>query len=335
MAKEKTSQQSISIDAIVIDAGTQLRANTIDSVVAEYQSMCESNKSTWPFDSPLVVFSIGDNQFILADGFHRYMGACAAGRASVKCEVHKGSTRDAIQYALSANARHGLRRSNEDKRKAVETALADTEWSKLSSRAVADLCGVSNDFVSKIRKELDTKKSDKMSSDDSAESASAANRSTSRSASHESANSNDLASTDKSCEESTAESDSELQDSTAEDTPKCHSASIVKDSLERDVPEQLRDAYSVANEITAAIRDLDAVKKKIKAITAKVGGSYVSESTVLIALKDCRAELKLGSYWTACPRCNGDGCGKCNSTGFLPLSGKSSLSNQDREMLGV
>ena|SRR5436309_8329926 len=43
------------------------------------------------------------------------------------------------------------RRTNADKRRAVETLLNDPEWAKWSDREIARQCGVSNDFVSRLR----------------------------------------------------------------------------------------------------------------------------------------------------------------------------------------
>lgn len=60
-----------------------------------------------------------------------------------------GGRVDALKYALGANAIHGQRRSNADKRRCVEIAVA--EFPKMSSRAIAELCGVSHPFVESIR----------------------------------------------------------------------------------------------------------------------------------------------------------------------------------------
>jgi len=57
-------------------------------------------------------------------------------------------------HSVGANAKHGLRRSNKDKRKAVTTLLLDEQWCQWSDRAIAKQCQVSNRFVSNIRKEL-------------------------------------------------------------------------------------------------------------------------------------------------------------------------------------
>jgi len=59
------------------------------------------------------------------------------------------SPADLGTHALLANAANGLRRSNADKRRCVEIALK--EFGKLSSRAIAELCGVSHPFVDGLR----------------------------------------------------------------------------------------------------------------------------------------------------------------------------------------
>ena len=57
-------------------------------------------------------------------------------------------------YACGANSKHGLLRSNEDKRKAVRTLLQDAEWSVWSDRDIATRCNVSPTFVDDLRKKL-------------------------------------------------------------------------------------------------------------------------------------------------------------------------------------
>jgi hypothetical protein len=65
--------------------------------------------------------------------------------------VIDGSKRDAILCAVGANADHGQRRTNADKRRAVQTMLQDPEWSGWSDRQIADQCAVSHNFVGSLR----------------------------------------------------------------------------------------------------------------------------------------------------------------------------------------
>ena len=53
--------------------------------------------------------------------------------------------------ALGRNASHGLRRTNDDKRRAVKMMLDDPEWSAWSSREIGKQCCVSHTFVEGVR----------------------------------------------------------------------------------------------------------------------------------------------------------------------------------------
>ena len=99
----------------------------------------------------MIVFA-EDGTYRLADGFHRVEAARLAGLEKITAEVKSGGKLEALRYALGANVRHGLRRTNADKRHAVEIALK--EFAGLSDRALADLCGVGNALVSELRKQV-------------------------------------------------------------------------------------------------------------------------------------------------------------------------------------
>jgi hypothetical protein len=72
----------------------------------------------------------------------------------IPCEVRPGTRRDAVLCAAGANAMHGLRRTNADKRRAVETLLRDEEWGSWSDREITRRCHVSDRFVNGVRKAL-------------------------------------------------------------------------------------------------------------------------------------------------------------------------------------
>ena len=74
----------------------------------------------------------------------------------IACNIRKGALRDAILFSCGANSAHGQRRTNRDKRRAVETLLHDEEWSKLGDRKIADICAVSHPFVMQVRAEVVT-----------------------------------------------------------------------------------------------------------------------------------------------------------------------------------
>lgn len=139
-------RKSIKIEDIILDAGTQVRADIRSDVVTEYAEAYLAKAKLPPVDA----FHDG-GKYLLADGFHRVMGASKAGLTSLEAEVHRGTRLDCIKFALSANAHHGVRRTNADKRHAVEIALR--EFPKLSNVAIAEICAVSAPFVLDLRKD--------------------------------------------------------------------------------------------------------------------------------------------------------------------------------------
>lgn len=138
--------KTLNIKAIRIDGGTQSRVEINNEVVSDY---AEAIKVGIEFP-PVVVFGDGADYW-LADGFHRYHAHNQAGKASIAADVRAGTQRDAILFSAGANGAHGLRRTNADKRKAVELLLNDTEWAKWSDRRIAEMVGVTHPFVANIR----------------------------------------------------------------------------------------------------------------------------------------------------------------------------------------
>jgi hypothetical protein len=102
---------------------------------------------------PITVFYDGIDHWCV-DGFHRIAAALKKGETRLNAIIHSGSLLDAQWYSFGVNKSHGLRRTNEDKRKAVEAALEHAKGEKLSDRAIGDHCGVSYRMVEEIRKSL-------------------------------------------------------------------------------------------------------------------------------------------------------------------------------------
>lgn len=95
------------------------------------------------------------NNPYLVDGFHRlYAHKQAFPDFPMWCEVQDGTQQEAIWESLKQNLSHGLRRTNADKRKAVETALI--KFTPKSDSEIAKQCGASHTTVQNIRKELES-----------------------------------------------------------------------------------------------------------------------------------------------------------------------------------
>lgn len=136
----------LDLDKIRTDGGTQSRVKLDEGIVAEY---AEAYKAGATFPAITVFFDGADRW--LADGFHRYFGAKAAGKKTILETIIPGTLRDAKLFSYGANGKHGQRPTNADKRKAVEEMLADAEWSQWSDRKIAEACGVSVSFVGAVR----------------------------------------------------------------------------------------------------------------------------------------------------------------------------------------
>lgn len=137
----------LSIDVLRIDQGIQMRAGGLDANRVEQYA--EDMRRGDDFD-PITVFN-AQGVFWLADGFHRVAAARKAGLLELPAIIRQGDRRSAILFAVGANAGHGLDRTDDDKRLAVDTMLADPEWRKWVDAEIARRCRVSDPFVKKRR----------------------------------------------------------------------------------------------------------------------------------------------------------------------------------------
>jgi len=148
--KSKGTEQRLSLDKIKRARDVQPRVAMDKTVVAEYGDRLEA-KDKLP---PVVVFFDGEDYW-LAEGFHRVAAHEKAGRKQIDCVLCEGTKEDAQWHALQSNKTHGLRRTNEDKAKAVMMAPEHPKGKDLSDRQIADLVGVSPTLVGKHRKAVE------------------------------------------------------------------------------------------------------------------------------------------------------------------------------------
>jgi hypothetical protein len=145
----KTRIEKVATAEIRADHLVQPRARLDPSVISEYTELMIGGVE-FP---PLVVVLVG-GEYLLVDGYMRFEAAKSAKRKTLRCEVHRGDLRTALLLSVEVNARHGLRRTWEDKRRAVGKLLNDPEWLKWSDRGIARRCSVSHGFVSQVRSSL-------------------------------------------------------------------------------------------------------------------------------------------------------------------------------------
>ncbi len=132
---------------IDFDHSPQIRLERLsEEYVAELSAF---RKDGGEYHDRPVLFS--DAALLIGDGMHRLAADEDAGLDETECEIRSGGPREALAYALSSNEHHGRKRTSAEKRRAVEIALTDPEWSTWNSYQLARLCGVSHTFVDNMR----------------------------------------------------------------------------------------------------------------------------------------------------------------------------------------
>jgi hypothetical protein len=153
----KTTEGAVVVDQVpvsdvVLDSDVQPREHISTQTISEY---ADAMSGGMDFPAIVVYKDPSSGTLLAADGWHRVSAARQAGLATIKAEIRPGTKRDAVLYSVSANATHGLRRTDADKRRAVMRLLNDEEWAKWSASVIAEKAGVSQPFVSGLRRQLE------------------------------------------------------------------------------------------------------------------------------------------------------------------------------------
>jgi transposase-like protein len=143
------SVESLPITNLRLDGGTQPRAALDFGAVEDYSEAMGAGAKF-----PAVTVFYDGTAYWLADGFHRVKAAFAAGFDTIECDLRQGALEDAQWFSLSANKSNGLRRTNEDKQRAVKAALMHELGAGLSDKQVARHCGVTPPTVAAWREKL-------------------------------------------------------------------------------------------------------------------------------------------------------------------------------------
>jgi len=147
---ESVTTESLLVSQVRAEASTQIRLDLSEQKVEEYIEALATG-AEFP---PVVVYCDGSAHW-LADGFHRLEAYRRCERMYIEAQVREGGQRDAVLYAVGANAAHGLPRSAGDVKNAIRTLLLDEEWGQWSDRAIAEQVQCHHSKVSRLRKELE------------------------------------------------------------------------------------------------------------------------------------------------------------------------------------
>jgi transcriptional regulator with XRE-family HTH domain len=138
--------QSIDLEKIIVLPEIQQRVKMTPSLIDDYLELMSDDQPL----TPVVVFGPTDSgAYFLSEGFHRYEATKRIGAPTITAEIRPGGYDEALDYACEANSKHGLRPSQADRMKSVDTQL--THWPERSSREIARKCGVSQTTVTTRR----------------------------------------------------------------------------------------------------------------------------------------------------------------------------------------
>ncbi len=140
----------IFIQDIDLKASPMVRSHIREDVVEEYADIYKKEKVKLP---PIELFTEDNKVYLLGDGAHRTYALIANKSKTVEANIHKGTREDALRYALTANERHGIRRSAADKRNSIREAVK--QWPKCSDTQVAAMCAVDKHTVTSVRAEME------------------------------------------------------------------------------------------------------------------------------------------------------------------------------------
>lgn len=141
----KTEIKYIPIAEICRDRQFQQRVSMCPATVLEYKEAIENGA-----ELPAIKVKFDGKKYYLFDGFHTTEANWSLGKLKIKAEVSSGTREDAILASCAVNS--GLRRTNADKRKAVETVLNHPNCQDWSDRQIARHCQVDHKTVAAVRR---------------------------------------------------------------------------------------------------------------------------------------------------------------------------------------
>ena len=130
----ETLATTITLSEIRRDGGTQMRENISDVTVITYAEHMLDGA-----EFPAITVFYDGAEYWLADGFHRCAAYEKAGYTEVPADIRSGTQKDAVRFALKANATNGRPRTEGDMRRAYHVAVEMGLCTDTDTDALAEL----------------------------------------------------------------------------------------------------------------------------------------------------------------------------------------------------
>lgn len=298
--------KKLELSKINVEGGTQIRAAVNENTVTEYAELMKAGVEM----PPVEVFFDG-MVYWLADGFHRVTAAFEAGLDTILANVRTGKKRDAILFACGANASHGLKRTNADKRMAVETLLNDSEWVKWSDNRIAEAVAVSVNFVGDVRRQL--------SSDDNSPAAKAAAEprvgKDGKSYPKKEKAEREPKATPKHVVDTPPEEKRKITGGTAFNPEEY--ADATEDQAGNAIPADLMPVFAQADAFADVLNNLSKARAGIERLLNTPAGNLIKNSLGNVDLKNIYAQVKFAQPFAICPRKKHDNCDVCKGRKWI------------------
>ena len=280
--------ETVTLDRIVLDAGTQMREQVNEAVIADYIEALDALP-------PIRVMRVGKSRLVLVDGFHRFYAHKRAGRDSITVEViGQGTIEDAQYEAARSNAKHGLRRSNADKRLAVLAVLGLKPH--LSDREIASHVGVSHPLVGTVRREIADEVPERDGVPDDIEA-------------HE------------------VEGDVPDFDAFGDPAP----SRRPEPEGPSDEPTIDDRQQAAKDRLAVLVKGLDRWKAELERVMAEEAGAWIHAQSIEAYFRDLKVAVDRAKPAGLCPRCKGGGCRECKDLGWISRMKASVLKQLDKE----
>jgi hypothetical protein len=145
-----TEGYSVALTVDLRDIDSTLRPASLMRVHLSEEAIGEYAESIDRMPPVKLIYDRAAGVHWLVDGCHTISGAQRKRRREITAQVKDGTYLDAFREACRANDIHGVRVTNADKRRRVEEAIKHPDLKSKSQGWIADLCGVTQPFVSKL-----------------------------------------------------------------------------------------------------------------------------------------------------------------------------------------
>jgi len=329
-------RRQLLVESIRVDGKTQSRERINEETVKEYAEAMQAPPGSRPSPAwpPVTVFFDG-REYWMADGFHRLLAVKRIGKKNIAADVRKGTREEAAWAACGANLTHGLRRTNADKRKSVETAVK--LHPEMSAREIARHVGVHEKMVRKTRSRCGLAAPERVVGKDGKSYRSSAkgtasegigppptaeeNRKREQKAGDASEDRDETPEADAGEEEPAPAAEEEKPGHVPVPPPPAPKAKPEKrvDGLGRVIPEHLEELWNRGREVQDMLTALSRIRVAIRKAqeTNDPLFSSVPYSAALAHLDQAYDCVQVAKPYAVCAFCQGEGCKACKQRGLL------------------